>query len=39
VKTAGSNAQQFEMHNVLFIGKKLQLIQQMLQTREVVSGA
>jgi hypothetical protein len=39
VKTAGANAQQFEMHNVLFVGNKLQLIQQMLQTREVVSGA
>ena len=39
VKTAGANAQQFEMHNVLFVGEKLQLIQQMLQTREVVSGA
>jgi hypothetical protein len=39
VKTAGANAQQFEMHNVLFVGNKLQLIQQMLQTREVVTGA
>ncbi len=39
VKTAGAHAQQFEMHNVLFVGSKLQLIQQMLQTREVVSGA
>jgi hypothetical protein len=39
VKTAGANAQQFEMHNVLFVGNKLQLIQQMLQTREVVGGA
>ena len=39
VKTAGANAQQFEMHNVLFVSNKLQLIQQMLQTREVVSGA
>jgi hypothetical protein len=39
VKTAGANAQQFEMHNVLLIGNKLQLIQQMLQTREVVCGA
>jgi hypothetical protein len=38
VKTAGANAQQFEMHNVLSVGKKLQLVQQMLQTREVVSG-
>jgi len=39
VKTAGAHAQQFEMHNVLFVGSKLQLIQQMLQTREVVRGA
>jgi hypothetical protein len=38
VKTSGANAQQFQMHNVLFVGKKLQLIQDMLQTREVVSG-
>jgi hypothetical protein len=38
VKTAGATPQQFEMHNVLFVGNKLQLIQQMLQTREVVSG-
>ncbi|MFL5240872.1 MAG: hypothetical protein ACJ8FY_02075 [Gemmataceae bacterium] len=37
VKTAGANAQQLEMHNVLFVGNKLQLVQQMLQTREVVS--
>ncbi len=39
VKTAGAHAQQFEMHNVLFVGSKLQVIQQMLQTREVVSSA
>src|SRR4029077_9911826 len=39
VKTSGANAQQFEMHNILFVGSKLQLIQDMLQTREVVSGA
>jgi hypothetical protein len=39
VKTAGANAQQFEMHNVLFVGNKLQLIQQMLKTREVVADA
>jgi hypothetical protein len=38
VKTAGANAQQFEMHNVLFVGSKLQLVQQMVQTREVVEG-
>jgi hypothetical protein len=39
VKTAGANPQQFELHNVLFVGNKLQLIQQLLQTREVVRGA
>jgi hypothetical protein len=39
VKTAGANTQQFEMHNILFVGSKLKLIQQMLQTREVVGGA
>jgi hypothetical protein len=39
VKTAGANTQQLEMHNVLFVGNKLQLIQQMLQTRQVVGGA
>ena len=38
VKTAGANAQQFEMHNVLFVGSKLHLVQDMLQTREVVGG-
>ena len=38
VKTGGANAQQFEMHNVLFVGSKLQVIQQMLKTREVVGG-
>jgi hypothetical protein len=38
VKTAGAHAQQFEMPNVLFVGSKLKLIQDMLQTREVVSG-
>jgi hypothetical protein len=38
VKTAGAHAQQFEMHNVLFVGSKLKSIQDMLQTREVVSG-
>jgi hypothetical protein len=38
VKTGGVNAQQFDMPNVLFVGRKVQLIQQMLQEREVVSG-
>jgi hypothetical protein len=35
IKTAGANAQQFQMHNVLFVGSKLQQVQKMLQTREV----
>jgi hypothetical protein len=39
VKTSGANSQHFEMPNVLFIGGKLQLIQQMLQTREIVAGS
>jgi hypothetical protein len=38
VRPAGANAQPFEMHNVLSVKKKLHLIQQMLQTREVVRG-
>ena len=39
VKTSGGSSQHFEMPNVLFIGSKLGLIQQMLQTREIVSGS
>jgi hypothetical protein len=39
VNTSGANSQQFQMPNVLFIGNKLQLIQQMLQQREVVGGS
>jgi hypothetical protein len=39
VKTGGVNTQQIEMHNILFVGSKLKLIQEMLQTREVVAGA
>lgn len=38
VKTAGSNPQTIELPNVLFVGSKLQLAQQMLQEREVVAG-
>jgi hypothetical protein len=38
VRTAGANAQQFQMPNILFVGAKVQLIQQMLQQREVVPG-
>jgi hypothetical protein len=39
VKTAGAQGQQFEMQNILFVGSKLKMIQQMLQTREVVDSA
>jgi hypothetical protein len=39
VKPAGADAQQFEVPNVLAIGDKLLLIQEMLPTREVVRGA
>ena len=38
VKATGAHTQQFEMHNVFFVSNKLQLVQDMLQTREVVSG-
>src|SRR5262249_35502494 len=38
VRTAGTNAQQFEVANVLRIGRKLERIQQMLQERAVVGG-
>src|SRR5262249_8900597 len=38
VRTAGATPQQFLMPNVLFVGSKLQAIQQMLQQREVVRG-
>jgi hypothetical protein len=39
VRTAGTNAQQFEVANVLRVGRKLELIQQMLQERAVVGGS
>jgi hypothetical protein len=39
VRTAGTNSQQFDVVNVLRIGKKLELIRQMLQERAVVGGA
>jgi hypothetical protein len=38
VRTAGTNAQQFDVVNVLRVNRKLALIQQMLQEREVVRG-
>jgi hypothetical protein len=39
VRTGGSNSQQLELPNVLGIGRKLNLIQTMLQEREVVRGS
>ena len=39
IRTAGTNSQQFDVVNVLRIGRKLELIQQMLQERAVVGGA
>lgn len=39
VKTGGPNPQTIELPNVLFVGTKLALAQQMLQEREVVKGA
>jgi hypothetical protein len=38
VRTAGTNAQQFEVVNVLRVGQKLRLIRRMLQERAVVGG-
>lgn len=38
VKTSGAQAHQFEVHNVFLVSTKLLLIQEMLQTRAVVSG-
>jgi hypothetical protein len=36
VRTGGANPQTFELPNVLFVGHKLQMAQQLLQEREVV---
>lgn len=38
VTTGGANAQTFEIPNVVFIGQKIRVIEQMLQEREVVHG-
>jgi hypothetical protein len=38
VMTGGANTQTFEIPNVLFIGWKIRVIEQMLQEREVVRG-
>jgi hypothetical protein len=39
VRTAGPALKQFEMPNILFVGKKLAMIHTMLQEREVVRGS
>jgi hypothetical protein len=38
VKTSGANPQVFHLHNVLFMGRKLQLIEEMQRDRPVVKG-
>ena len=38
VKTAGAAGQEIQMPNVLFVGNKVQILQNMLQQREVVTG-
>ena len=38
VKTSGTNAAQFEIPNVIFINRKLELIRRMLHERKVVGG-
>ena len=38
VKTAGANSQEFHMPNVLFIGRKVRDIEEMLRQRQMVSG-
>jgi hypothetical protein len=38
VRTSGAQAREFNMHNVLFIGHKLKLIEEMQRDRPVVRG-
>jgi len=38
VRTSGANPQTFNLHNVLFVGRKLALIQDMQRERPVVKG-
>ena len=38
VKTSGANPQVFHLHNVLFVGRKLQLIEEMQREKAVVKG-
>lgn len=39
VRTSGANAQEFQLHNVLFIGRKLEVIEQMQRDRPVVKAS
>ena len=38
VKTSGAQHHRFDMHNVLFLGRKVKEIEEMLRARQVVSG-
>lgn len=38
VKTSGAQHHHFDMHNVLFLGRKVKEIEEMLRARQVVSG-
>jgi hypothetical protein len=38
IRVAGTNSQQFEVPNILNVNRKLELIHQMLQERQVVAG-
>ncbi len=38
VRTSGANAHEFHLPNVLFVGRKLQMIEQMQRERQVVRG-
>ncbi len=38
VNTGGAHPQTFELSNVLFVGQKIEILEQMLQEREVVAG-
>lgn len=39
VRTSGANTHEFQLHNVLFVGRKLEMIEQMQRDRPVVKGA
>jgi hypothetical protein len=38
VRTAGAQTHQFDLHNVLFVGRRLREIEEMLRSRAVVAG-